>query len=361
MDHRRGRRPTPLPFRRRAAISTVLLLLAAGGAYGAIHSIGGSPSASRAPLPTPAASETPEDDIGVFVDPTAPPTVAAEVAQRPSPPLGPAIAIPVLLYHYVRVNPVATDQVGFELSVTPQNFAAQMGFLQWAGVHTVSLGDVFQALRTHRALPPHSVVLTFDDGYANFARVAAPVMQHDGLRGTVFVVSGFVGRNGYMNATQVREVQEMGMVIGCHTVNHVDLAAVPLAVAKAQIDVSHQQLQALTGQPILDFAYPYGGFDAAVEGLVQADGFRDAVTTDPGALLTLAQPFAWPRYRVGGHDTLLSFAHKALIGTSEERIDALVHTYLASPAAALAARALPTPPGATAMGDPQGEDSRRYL
>jgi peptidoglycan/xylan/chitin deacetylase (PgdA/CDA1 family) len=362
MDHRRGRRPFPRPFRRRAATSTVLLILAASGAYGAIHSIGGWSATSRASLPAPAASETPEDDIGAFVDPTPPATpAAAEAAQRPTPPVGPSITIPVLLYHYVRVNPVASDQVGFELSVTPPNFAAQMAFLQWAGVHTVSLGDVLQALRTHRPLPPRSVVLTFDDGYADFARVAAPVMQHDGLHGTVFVVSGFVGRNGYMNATQVREVEEMGMVIGCHTVNHVDLAAAPLSVARTQIDVAHQQLRALTGQPVLDFAYPYGGFNAAVEGLVAADGFRDAVTTEPGAVLSLAQPFAWPRYRVGGHDTLLSFAHKALFGMSGPRVDALVHSYLASPAAALATRALPTPPGATAMGDPQGEDSRRYL
>jgi peptidoglycan/xylan/chitin deacetylase (PgdA/CDA1 family) len=302
-------------------------------------------------------SLTPEDDVSTPT-PTAPAQVAAQVQPGPQ---GAHLSVPILLYHYVRFNPVASDQVGFELSVTPPNFALQMGFLRWIGAHTLSLADLRNALASGRPLPPRSVVLTFDDGYTNFATVAAPVMHHDGLMGTVFVVSGFIGRNGYMNAAQVLQAQAMGMVIGCHTVNHVDLAAVPLAIARTQIDVAHQALDALTGHDVRDFAYPYGGFNGAVEKLVQADGFADAVTTEWGATELQSQAMAWPRMRIGGHDSIWSFAGKALAGMPAAQVNALVRAYLASPASSSSGTALPAAHDPTAMGDPQGGDDRRLV
>jgi len=155
-----------------------------------------------------------------------------------------------------------------------------------------------------------------------------------------------------MTRAQVRQVAAMGMVVGCHTVSHVGLAGVPLAFAQQQIDIAHQQLQQLLGTPVPDFAYPYGSYDPAVEQLVKQDGFADAVTTDEGAELFLSQPYAWPRYRVGGSDTLVSFAHKALFGMPLESINHLVGGFLVSPQANPSQSARP----ATAQID---EDSRR--
>lgn len=307
--------------------------------------------ARSTPAPSAYPARTPEDDTGDFVDPT--PTAPGAVAAGLHGPTGPHITLPILLYHYIRVNPVPSDKVGWNLSVTPTNFAQQMAFLRFIGAHTLTLGDALDALRTGKALPPRSVILTFDDGYFDFASKAAPVMFQDGLKGTVFVVSGFLGRNGYMTRPQVRQVAAMGMVIGCHTVSHVALAGVPLSFAQQQIDIAHQQLQQLTGTPVTDFAYPYGSYDAAVEQLVKANGFADAVTTDAGAELYLSQPDAWPRYRVGGSDTLLSFAHKALFGMPLAGINHLVGAFLVSPQA----NPTPTPRAATAQVD---ADSRRY-
>ncbi len=294
---------------------------------------------------------TPEDDIGPFVDPTSTPTPSTQLAAGPAAtgPRGPHILLPILLYHYIRVNPVASDTVGFNLSVTPQHFAQQMAFLHFVGAHTVTLSDALAALHSGHALPPRSVILTFDDGYMNFATRATPVLVQDGLVGTVFVVSGFLGKNGYMTADQVRQVDAAGMVVGVHTVNHVALAGVPLSYAKTQIEVSHQQLEALVGHHISDFAYPYGSYDAAVEKLVQADGFSDAVTTDSGAELYASDPYAWPRYRVGGTDALQSFAHKALFGMPVAEINRLLAQFAASP---YASGSPPATPSATPSASP---------
>lgn len=319
-------------------------------------SLSPSPSPSSAPF-----SRTPGDDVGVFIDPTptATPAPPSAVAAGVHGPVAAHIVLPILLYHYIRVNPVATDKVGWNLSVTPAHFAQQMAFLRFIGAHTLTLSDALDSLRTGKALPPRSVILTFDDGYTDFATQATPTMVHNGLIGTVFVVSGFMGRNGYMTADQVREVAAQGMVIGCHTVSHLALASLPLPLAQQQIDVAHSQLEALLGSKITDFAYPYGSYDAAVAKLVQADGFSDAVTTDPGATLYLSQAYVWPRYRVGGSDTVQSFADKALIGTPLPTINGLVAKFLASPAASEATPSpVPSPSGPPVA--QASQDTRRY-
>jgi peptidoglycan/xylan/chitin deacetylase (PgdA/CDA1 family) len=261
-------------------------------------------------------------------------------------PKGSVIALPVLMYHYIRVAPPG-DTLGFHLSVTPDNFRRQMDFLHFAGVHTVTLADAMASLQSGKPLPSRAVVLTFDDGYSDFATAATPVLKRDGLKGTVFVVSGFVGRPGYMNADQLHAVQQAGMVVGCHTVNHLDLAKISPQLAQTEIKVAHQQLQALTGTKVLDFAYPYGGFNASVEQMVLADGFREAVTTQWGTALRLDHRAAWPRLRIDGADSLVSFADKALAGTTPQAVQALVQSFEAQPPGSQSTQNTPAAPPTT--------------
>jgi len=125
------------------------------------------------------------------------------------------------------------------------------------------------------------------------------------------VVPGFLGRSSYLSLAQLHGVVAAGMTIGAHTMHHVDLAAVAASVATDEISRSRTVLQALTGQQVLDFAYPYGIFTARVIGMVRQAGFRDASTTEPGTRQYASQPFLLRRIEVSGYDTLSSFARKA--------------------------------------------------
>lgn len=246
------------------------------------------PPASTAPKPPPAS--------------TAPKltTVAAP---------GGALTIPILVYHYVlAVSPSSPDVTLFNLSISPAMFARQMALLHVEGATPISPAMLMQALAGKRALPPHPVMLTFDDGYTDFATAAAPVLLRYGFVATDYVVSGFVGHSGYMTAAQVKRIDAEGLVIGSHTMHHVDLATVSPAVALAEIDGGKAALEHLLGHAVRDFAYPYGGFDGAVVQLVRAAGFRDAVTTMGGDTQTLADAFVLHRTRIGGALSLARFA-----------------------------------------------------
>jgi peptidoglycan/xylan/chitin deacetylase (PgdA/CDA1 family) len=152
------------------------------------------------------------------------------------------------------------------------------------------------------------VVITFDDGYEDFFAEALPVLRQNGFTATLFVVPGFLERDGYMTAQQVQQTSQMGITIGAHTVDHLDLTKVPLSAARTEIEASRVELRDLTGQPVDDFAYPYGRYNSAIEALVQAAGFRDAVATHDGRTQTPQLRYAMFRYGITGKDTLLTFA-----------------------------------------------------
>ncbi|HEY0408837.1 MAG TPA: polysaccharide deacetylase family protein [Candidatus Dormibacteraeota bacterium] len=233
---------------------------------------------------------------------------AVDIRQRS----GPRLVVPILMYHYVRVNPDGHDRLGASLSVTPRDLAAQMTLLQDAGVTTVTLDDVVTALGGGRPLPPRAVVLTFDDGYRDFSTAAMPVLRAHGFRATVFVVSGFLGRPGYMTAGDVVAAAGAGMTIGAHTVHHVQLAHIPAGLARVEIEVSRRQLEQLSGQPVNDFAYPYGDTSGPVQAMVAAAGFHDAVTTVVGAAEEPRQQLTLSRVRIEGGDSLATVAARVL-------------------------------------------------
>ena len=291
--------------RRLAILASVLLLALVTGVTGMF---GGSADVARqGPFPvhprTPAT--VPDDRLGPEVAGGAQPATV-------SIPVGPNVVVPILYYHYIRtIAPTPQNLLSFELSISPGLFARQMALLHVEGAHTITLATLMQAMQGRTRLPSHPVVLTFDDGYADFATAAEPVLQKYGFVATAFVVSGFVNRPRYMTATQVRQMDADGMVIGAHTVHHVDLLSIPPAAARMEIDNSLAALEVLLGHPVLDFAYPYGGFNMAVERLVQQAGFRDAVTTVGGVVQSLTACFAFHRTDIGGAPSLADFARDA--------------------------------------------------
>ncbi|HVS05636.1 MAG TPA: polysaccharide deacetylase family protein [Candidatus Dormibacteraeota bacterium] len=241
--------------------------------------------------------------------PASAPLILAELSPKKAPvPSGPVTYVPILYYHYIRINPNPRDRVGFGLSTPPAMFRAQMQYLADHGFHVISLRDAVVAIKNHSGLPSHPVVLTFDDGYADFFTAAVPVLQSHGFTATSFVVSGRMGWGGYMTPSQVVAADSMGFTIGAHTVDHVALAAQPPARATWEMKQSKLTLEGLLGHPVADFAYPYGSFNAYDVAQAKTLGFETAVSTMSGSLHSAGQLFLLPRMRIGGGLPLSTFA-----------------------------------------------------
>jgi peptidoglycan/xylan/chitin deacetylase (PgdA/CDA1 family) len=69
-------------------------------------------------------------------------------------------------------------------------FAAQMAYLV-DEYRIVGMDTLLAAAAGEQTLPPHALLITFDDAYQDFADVAWPILQRHGFPVTLFVPSGF--------------------------------------------------------------------------------------------------------------------------------------------------------------------------
>ena len=90
------------------------------------------------------------------------------------------------MYHSVTECPPAKTR---RLSVTPDAFEQQVSFLAEQGFTGITFSELANAFETGKALPRRPVVLTFDDGYADFASQAWPILRRHDFLATVFVTT----------------------------------------------------------------------------------------------------------------------------------------------------------------------------
>lgn len=215
----------------------------------------------------------------------------------------------------------------------------------WLKEHyeTVSLDDLLSRPPQAKTL----VAVTFDDGYASWHEVAAPILHDLNIPATFFVCSGFVGLEGEqarqfiktglrrqqqlipLTKTQVSNLAQCALFeIGGHTVHHVDLGQIrDETLLKREIIDDRRQLEEWTGQPVRWFAYPFGMqqhiSEQAISRLKQSQ-FSGACTYIPQCVTAQTDKFLigragldlqasstlWRAWLSGGYDRLYSLKNK---------------------------------------------------
>ena len=116
-------------------------------------------------------------------------------------PGGPRARLSILIYH--RVLP-AVDPL-FPGEVDAAAFDLQM---QWLAecFNVLPLGEAVARLARGN-LPGRAACITFDDGYADNAEIALPILQRHGLRATFFIASGFLDGGCMFNDRVIESVR----------------------------------------------------------------------------------------------------------------------------------------------------------
>ena len=78
--------------------------------------------------------------------------------------------------------------------MSPETFRRRLNILRETGCEVLPLGVAVRQL-FEGTLPPRSVALVFDDGFSDFARVAAPILAEFGYPATVYLCSYYAGFN----------------------------------------------------------------------------------------------------------------------------------------------------------------------
>lgn len=204
--------------------------------------------------------------------------------------------IPILLYHSVSETP-APGQEAF--TVTPAAFREHVRAVCDSGRASLTVSELAAALRGDRPLPARPVLVTFDDGFAD-VRGAVGSLIHAGLKATVFVTSGWLGRASMLTEDGVRDLaaQGEGVEIGAHTVTHTRLDEIGVARAAGEITASRDALEQLVRGPVRSFAYPHGAYDRRVRGAVIDAGFGAAAGVKNALSHNEDDPYALARMTV---------------------------------------------------------------
>lgn len=124
------------------------------------------------------------------------------------------------------------------------------------------------------------LTLTFDDGHEDNATTALPLLNQYGFKSTQCYATTFIEGNAQA-VSDVLKFKNSGHEICSHTVTHPMLTTVNAATLDYELKHAKEYLESITGQPVLNFATPYGDYDATVNAAI-AKYYQAHRTVDEG-------------------------------------------------------------------------------
>jgi peptidoglycan/xylan/chitin deacetylase (PgdA/CDA1 family) len=190
--------------------------------------------------------------------------------------------VPILLYHAVTDDPPAWIA---PFAVSPAAFAGHLDAVVASGRQPLTVSQYTDGLRGKAALPPRSVLITVDDGFADFAGNALPVLTARKLPSTLYVATGALADRSHdcvlppaqmLRTADLTGLEEAGVEIGAHSHTHRQLDLLPAQEVAAELSRSGDLLAQALGHRIRSFAYPHGYWRPRVRSLVGEAGFDSA-------------------------------------------------------------------------------------
>jgi peptidoglycan/xylan/chitin deacetylase (PgdA/CDA1 family) len=182
-----------------------------------------------------------------------------------------------LMYHELEQpgRPLCMDDPGYvRYAVRLSDFEQQMEALRQEGWRGVSVGEALQ----FRGEEPR-VAISFDDGCETDLTQAAPVLRAFGFGATFYVTTGFLGKPGYLNASQLRQLASTGFEIGCHSMTHAYLPDLDDGRLHREVVEAKTELEQVSVQRVEHFSCPGGRCNERVLRVAREGGYLSVATS----------------------------------------------------------------------------------
>jgi peptidoglycan/xylan/chitin deacetylase (PgdA/CDA1 family) len=166
-----------------------------------------------------------------------------------------------------------------------EKFREQMSWIKSSGTRGLSVSEAIN-YPAERA-----VCITFDDGCETDLIAAAPILREFGFSATFYVTAGFLGKPGYLNESQLRDLDAQGFEIGCHSMTHPYLSDLSDQELKCEIADAKLLLENILGHPIQHFSCPGGRYDERTLETARQAGFATVANSQFYANSSRTNPY----------------------------------------------------------------------
>jgi peptidoglycan/xylan/chitin deacetylase (PgdA/CDA1 family) len=163
---------------------------------------------------------------------------------------------------------------------------------------------------------PDLVYISFDDGNISDLEIGLPGLLERGLTADFFVLTGRIGQEGSLGIEDILALQNAGMGIGSHGVDHRAWSRLDATALRRELETSLATLEGLCNTKIRTAAIPFGAYNATVLRALRRAGYMTAYSSDGGQMRD--NSFLRPRSSVRGDTSLADvsdiLAHKMHMG-----------------------------------------------
>lgn len=196
-------------------------------------------------------------------------------------PIGNEFDLPILAIHHVGPPPTTASADARVWYISEKTFESILAYIKENDYRPLFISEAI-AYINEGVLPEKSIVLTFDDGPADFYTHAWPLLKQYRMPASVSIMTGVRGA-GWLSVDQIREIHKDGSVeFHSHTRYHAYLTRISEQEARDELAASKAALDELTGEGMRVVAYPFGLYNDRIIGLAKEAGYAAGLTIRSG-------------------------------------------------------------------------------
>lgn len=181
------------------------------------------------------------------------------------------------MYHHVRPYSELNSISARNLSVSPNELDEQMKYFFDAWWETINVKDI-----KGNTVPCKSFLITFDDGYYDVYKYAAPILKKYNYSGLISLIPAHIDESDYVSGDQVRELLKDDWEIASHTWTHPILTKTPITKLWTEVQQSKNDLEKWFWISIEVFVYPGWFYNNDVVEKVRDSRYKFGLTTQAG-------------------------------------------------------------------------------
>lgn len=136
------------------------------------------------------------------------------------------------------------------------------------------------------AISKDYVRISFDDGGVSFYHTVMPILEKYGFKGYFFISTKFIGQEGFLTESMIKEMSDRGHIIGGHSHTHRQrMNDLPYSELKEDWKLCLGSLTRIIGNPCTIASLPNGYTSKSILQVLKELGVTQLYTSEPSEIV----------------------------------------------------------------------------